>query len=324
MRRRQFITLLGGTMAWPAGRAQQPKRMRRIGVLIDLSPSNALGKQRHAEIREALKQLGWVDGSNVHLEVRWAESPWEAGKCATELVAFAPDAILAVGSISLGPLWQSTSTIPIVFTLAGAGFGVSPSEGGNVTGCVMYDTAWPTKWLELLKEIAPSVTRAGVLRDYYDALVGEGIHRFLLIQVMSQLIGGEVISIDLGNATEIESGISEFARSPNGGLIVTAGPKSWDARDEIIALTARNKLPAVYVDRSFAEAGGLISYGPNFADEVRRSAAYVDRVLHGEKPAELPIRAPKKFDLAINLKTARTLGLNVPASVLSRADEVIG
>ena len=277
---------------------------------------------------QALKRLGWVDGSNVHVEVRWAASPWQAGKSAAELVALAPDVILAVGSTSLGPLWQSTTTIPIVFTLVpgliGAGFPVSGSAvGGNATGCIMYDTAWPAKWLELLKEIAPSVTRAGVLRDYYDAIVPDGIVEPLIIQSISRLIGGEVIPIELGSAAEIESSISKFARSSNGGLIVTAGPKSWDARDEIIALAARNKLPAVYVDCSFAEAGGLISYGPNFADEVRRSVSYMDRILQGEKPANLPVQAPKKYELVINIKTARTLGLNVPPSVINRADAVI-
>jgi len=328
MKRRGFITLVGGAVAaWPLTvRAQQVGGVRRIGVLIGVSVSNLDAQQRYAVFLAKLRELGWIDGHNVHIEIRWGGGKAaDVRTYAAELVALAPDIILAVGSISVQALLQATRTIPIVFTIVpdpvGAGFVASLSEpGGNATGFMMFEYSLAAKWPELLKEIAPSVTRAGVLRD---ERLAAGIGQFAVIESVSQSVGVEVVPISVESATEIERTIATFARTPNRGLIVTAGPRGEDARGLIVMLAAQYKLPTVYLERTFVTAGGLVSYGPNFADEERRAASYVDRILKGEKPSDLPVQAPTKYELVLNLKTAKTLGLNVPQSVLSRADEVI-
>ena len=323
MRRRNFIKVIAGSAtAWPlVARAQQGERVRRVGVLSGVSGSNADAQQRYGAFVEKMRQLGWIDGRNMHLDTRWGD----VRKSAAELVALAPDVILAVGGTSVQALLQATSTIPIVFTIVldpvGAGFVVSLSEpGGNATGFMLFEYSLAGKWLELLKEIAPTVTRAGVLRDqFYPA----GIGQFAVIQSVSQAVGVEVVPISTEAPAEIERGIAAFARAGNRGLIVTAGPKSQEATDLIVTLAARYKLPTVYVERHFAAAGGLISHGPNYADAERQAASYVDRILRGAKPADLAVQAPTKYELVVNLKTAKALGLSVPQSILSRADEVI-
>jgi len=324
MRRREFIALLGATSAaWPlAARAQQQgERMRSIGVLSGVSASNTDSQQRYGAFLEKLRQLGWIDGRNIRVDSRWGE----VRKNAAELVALAPDVIVAVGGTSVQTLVELTSTIPIVFTIVqdpvGAGFVASLSEpGGNATGFMLFEYSLAGKWLELLKEIAPAVTRAGVVREQF---FPSGIGQFAVIQSVSQSVGVEVVPIGAGDKDEIERGIAAFARVANRGLIVTAGPKSQDASDLIVSLAAKYKLPTVYVERHFVAAGGLISYGPNYADEERQAATYVDRILKGAKPADLPVQAPTKYELVVNLKTAKALGLSVPQSILSRADEVI-
>ena len=328
LKRREFITLLGGvTAVWPvAARAQQANPTRRIGVLSGVSASNADAQQRYGIFLEKLRQLGWIVGRNLHVDTRWSGgNAADALKNAAGLVGLAPDVILAVGSISVQALLQSTSTIPIVFTIVpdpvGAGFVASLSEpGGNATGFMMFEYSLAGKWLELLKEIAPTVTRAAVIRDQF---FPAGIGQFAVIQSVSQSVGVEVVPISIATTPEVEREIAAFARAPNRGLILTAGPKSQEAGDLIVALAARYKLPTVYVGRHFVAAGGLISYGPNFADEERQAAGYVDRILKGEKPADLPVQAPTKYELVINLKTAKALGIEVPATLLARADEVI-
>ena len=326
MRRRGFIMgIAGSVVLWPpAVHAQQGDLVRRIGVLSGVSASDADAQQRYGIFLERLRQLGWIAGRNLHVDTRWSGgNADDARKSAAELVALAPEVILAVGSLSVQALLQSTSTIPIIFTIVpdpvGAGFVASLSEpGGNATGFMMFEYSLAGKWLELLKEIAPSVTRAGVIRDQF---FPAGIGQFAVIQSVSQSVGVEVVPISIANTVERE--IAAFARAPNRGLILTAGPKSQEAGDLIVTLAARYKLPTVYIERHFVAAGGLISYGPNFADEERQAAGYVDRILKGAKPADLPVQAPTKYELAINLKAAKALGLDVPATLLARADEVI-
>ncbi len=325
--RRQFVSALGGGMiAWPlAARAQQGERMRRIGVLLPVAADNPDPQALYAAFVRGLQQLGWTDGRNVRIDTRWgAGNPANSRKYATELVALAPDVILAVG-VSVEPLLQATRTVPIVFTIVpdpvGSGFVDSLSRpGGNATGFLMFEYSLCGKWPELLKEIAPSVTRAAVLRD---AAVAAGIGQFAVIQSVAPSVGVEVSPVNVRDAAEIERAVATFARSGNGGLILTASAWSVVHRDLIIALAARHKLPAVYHERFFVAAGGLISYGPNFLDQFRQAAGYVDRILKGEKPADLPVQAPKKYELVINLKTAKALGLTVPQLILARADEVI-
>jgi len=326
MKRRTFITLLGSAAAtWPA-RAQQGERMRRIGVLEPIAAESPDGKARQGAFLQRLQQLGWIDGRNVRIDTRWsAGNDAETRKYATELAALAPDVILTAGSAAIEPMRQATRTVPIVFVIVpdpvGAGFVESLSRpGGNATGFMMFEYNLSGKWLELLKEITPGVTRAAVLRD---PAITAGIGQFAVIQSVAPSVGVDVSPISVREVAEIERGIAAFARSPNGGMLVTASALAAVHRDLIITLAARYKLPAVYVQRHFVASGGLISYGPDFIDQYRRAADYVDRILKGEKPADLPVQAPTKYDLVINLKTAKTLGLTVPPSVLARADEVI-
>ena len=325
--RRQFISTLGGaTVAWPlVARAQQDERMRRIGLLQGLAADDPVAQTNNAAFVQGLRQLGWTDGRNLHIDFRFgAGNAADIRKYAEELVALAPDVILAV-SQSLGPLLQATRTIPIVFTIVpdpvGAGFVESLSRpGGNATGFLMFEYSLCGKWLELLKEIAPRVTRAAVLRDSTDPA---GIGQFATIQSVAPSVGVDVSPINLRDAAEIERAVAAFAQTANGGLIVTTSTLSVVHRDLIVALAAQHKLPAVYSEHFFGTAGGLISYGPNFRDQFRRAASYVDRILKGEKPADLPVQAPTKYDLIVNLKTAKALGLAIPQAVLARADEVI-
>ena len=328
MQRRKFITLLGGTVAtWPITvRAQQPEQMRRIGVLLPSAVNDAEYQARMAAFLQALQQLGWSDRRNVRVDTRWAAGDANLiRRYAAELVALTPDVILAPGSTSLGPLLQATRTVPIVFTTildpVGAGFVDSLAHpGGNATGFIAFEYGLSGKWLELLKQIAPSLTQVAVLRDPATAA---GIGQFAAIQSVAPSFGIELRPVDVREVGEIERAVTTFARSSNGGLIVTAGSGSAIHRNEIITLAARHKLPAVYSDRHFVASGGLISYGPDRFDQYRRAAAYVDRIFKGEKPADLPVQAPTKYELAINLKTAKTLGLSVPPTLLASADEVI-
>jgi putative tryptophan/tyrosine transport system substrate-binding protein len=327
MKRRDFITLLGGAVAWPlAAHAQQPERMRRIGVLIPYAADDPEGQARIAAFLQGLQQLGWTEGRNVRIDYRWSAGDADrARRYAAELVALAPDVILASGTSTVGPLLQATRTVPIVFPVigdpVGAGFVDSLARpGGNATGFMSREYSLSGKWLELLKEIAPSVTRVAVLRD---AALSGGPVQFGVIQAVAPSLRVEVNPINLRDAGEIERAIAAFAGSPNGGLILTGGATSLLHGDLIITLVARHKLPAVYPYRHIVTGGGLIFYWANFYDQYRRAAGYVDRILKGEKPADLPVQAPTKYELVINLKTAKTLGLEVPPTLLARADEVI-
>jgi putative tryptophan/tyrosine transport system substrate-binding protein len=327
MKRREFISLLGSAAAaWPlAARAQQPERMRQIGVLSPLAADDQENKARLATFQQRLQQLGWTDGHNVRIDYRFAAAnPENYPKYAAELVALAPDVILASG-ISLAPMLQATRTVPIVFAFAadpvGTGLVESLSRpGGNATGFLVFEYDLSAKWLELLKEIAPSLTRAAVLRD---PTAVTGIGQFAVIQSVARSVGVEVSPLNLRDADETERAVTAFAGSSNRGLIVAASALASVQRSLIIELAARHRLPAVYSERHFVAGGGLISYGADFVDLHRRAAGYVDRILKGEKPADLPVQAPTKYDLVINLKTAKALGLEIPSSVLARADEVI-
>ena len=327
MRRREFITLVGGTAAWPfAVNAQHGSGLRRIALLTGLSAEDPQSKARLAAFLKELQRLGWTEGRNMRIDARWgAANPTDGRKLAAELVALGPDIIIAIGNVTMVPLLQATRTLPIVFTIVidpvGAGFVESLARpGGNATGFMMFDYSLSGKWPELLKQIVPSMTRAVVLRDPTNA---SGIGQFAVIQSVASTIGIDVSAIDARHVSEIEKAVGAFARHPNGGLIVTAGPAQVLHRDLIVTLAARYKLPAIYIERFFAEAGGLISYGPNLVETIRQAAGYVDRILKGEKPADLPVQAPTKYELVINLKTAKSLGLELPPSVLVRADEVI-
>ena len=327
MQRRDFITLLGGAVAWPlSARAQQTERIRRIGVLTGTRAEDVSNKARNAAFEQALQQLGWTPGRNVRIDYRSAGGDAATSrKQAEELIALAPDVIVSSGSFSTGHLLRATHTVPVVFTIVpdpvGSGFVDSLSQpGGNATGFMQFEYGLSGKWLELLKEIAPGLTRAMVL---WDPAITAGIGQFAIIQSVATSAGVDVKPVNLRDAGEVERAITAFARSPNGGLVMTASALSTVRRDLIIALAARHKLPAVYFERHFVAAGGLISYGANFVDQYRRAAGYVDRILKGEKPADLPVQAPIKYELVINLKTAKALGLTVPPSVLARADEVI-
>jgi putative ABC transport system substrate-binding protein len=327
VRRREFIAALGGAAAWPmVARGQQPERMRRIGVLMTTAASDPEGQARIAAFLQGLQQLGWIDGRSAQIDIRWSEGDADrVRKYATELIARAPDVILAPGSATVGPLLQATRTIPIVFVHVpdpvGAGTVNSLAQpGGNATGFTMFEYATSGKWLELLKEVAPGVTQAAIIRD--SAITG-GIGQWASIQSIAPSLGLEVIPVNMHDASEIERSVTAFAVRPNGGLILTASGLAIVRHDLIISLAARYKLPAVYFERFFVASGGLISYGPELRDQYRRAAGYVDRILKGEKPADLPVQAPTKYELAINLKTAKALGLEVPHSLLARADEVI-
>jgi ABC-type uncharacterized transport system substrate-binding protein len=327
MKRREFITLLGGAAAtWPlAARAQQRERMRSVGVLLNLAADDPMGQARVAAFVQGLEAAGWSDGRNVRIDTRWAAAdPGNYRKYAAELIALGPDVILAATTAAVVQLQQASRTVPIVFVGAidpvGSGLITSMARpGGNVTGFVIFEYALAAKWLELLKEIAPGVKRAAVLRD---ATVASGIGQFAAIQAAGS-VGMELSAIDLRNAGEIERAIADFAQRPNGGLIVTASQFGTNHPGPLAALAARHRLPAVYNDRLFVTAGGLISYGADYLDQCRRAAGHVDRILKGEKPADLPVQAPTKYELVINLKTAKALGLEVPPTLLARADEVI-
>jgi putative ABC transport system substrate-binding protein len=327
MRRREFITLIGGAAAWPVvARAQQAERVRKVGVLNGQAANDPDAQANIAAFLQGLQQLGWTDGRNVRIDHRWgAGNPADIRRYAAELVALAPDVILTTGASPLGPLLQATRTVPIVFAIVpdpvGAGYVESLSRpGGNATGFMQAEYNLSGKWLELLKQIAPGVTRAAVLRD---PAITAGIGQFAIIQSVAPAVGVEVSPVNVRDAAEIERAVTAFARTSNSGLILTASALSVVHRDLIVTLAARHKLPAVYYRRLFVTGGGLISYGADFLDQFRRAAGYVDRILKGEKPADLPVQAPTKYELVINLKTAKALGLDVPASVLARADEVI-
>ena len=330
MKRREFITLLGGAaaVAWPlAARAQQPDRVRRIGVLMASAADDSESQARIAAFLQGLQQLGWADGRNMRIDTRWATTDADdIRRHAAELAALAPDVLVAAtGTVTAAPLLQATRTVPIVFVQVidpvGAGFVVSLARpGGNATGFTIYEYGMSGKWLELLKEIAPRMARAAVLRD---PAIASGIGQFAAAQAVAPSLGVELSPVDVRDAGEIDRAVTAFARSPNGGLIVTASALATRHRDLIIALAARHRLPAVYSYRYMVAAGGLVSYGPDSIDQYRRAAGYVDRILKGEKPADLPVQAPTKYELVINLKTAKALGLDIPTTVLSRADEVI-
>jgi putative tryptophan/tyrosine transport system substrate-binding protein len=327
VKRREFISLLGGAAAWPlAARAQQGERPRLVGVLEGISPGTPNAEARFAAFLEGLRQSGWTPGRNVRLEVRWAGGDQaEIRKHAAELVALAPDVLVAGGGAAAEVMLKVTHTIPIVFAIVpdpvGSGFVESLSKpGANATGFMMFEYNLCGKWLELLKEVAPRVTHAAVLRD---AGTAAGIGQFAVIQSVASTVGIEVSPIDLREPAQIERGIANFARRSNGGIILTAGVTGASNVNLIIGAAARYKLPAVYIQRPFVLAGGLISYGPNFVDQYRRAADYVDRILRGARPADLPVEAPTRYELAINLKTAKALGLEVPPTLLARADEVI-
>jgi putative ABC transport system substrate-binding protein len=335
MTRRTFITLLGGAAAWPlAARAQQGERVRRIGVLHTPAADDAEGQARNAAFLKGLSELGWSDGRNVRIDLRWgASDPDNVRKYAAEFVALAPDVILATGSATVGPLLQATRAVPIVFVLVpdpvAAGYVESLARpGGNATGFINFEYGISAKWLELLKEIAPkllkeiapSVRRVAVIRD---AALAVGAGQFGAMQAVAPTFGVELSPVNVRDAAEIERAVAAFVRSSNDGLIVTGSALALVHRALIVTLVARHKLPAVYFERYFVTAGGLISYGPNQVDQFRRAADYVDRILKGEKPANLPVQAPTKYELVINLKTAKAIGLEVPPSLLARADEVI-
>jgi ABC-type uncharacterized transport system substrate-binding protein len=328
LKRREFITLLSGAAtAWPlAARAQQPEPVRRIGILLPVAADDAEFQTRVGAFLQGLQQLGWAIGRNVRIDTRWAgASAAEIRRHAAELIALAPDVILAHGVPTLGPLLQATRTVPIVFPTAAdpvaAGFVDSLARpGGNVTGFMDLEYGMAGKWLELLKQIASGVTRVAVLRD---PATPTGPAQFGVIQAVAPPLGMEVNPVNVRDASEIERAVGAVARFPNSGLIVT--PSGWASvhRELIVKLAAQHKLPAVYFGRYFVAGGGLISYGPDLSDQYRRAAGYVDRILKGEKPADLPVQAPTKYELVINLKTAKALGLDVPPTLLARADEVI-
>ena len=329
MTRREFITLLGGAAAaWPlAARAQQPQRMRRVGVLVAAAADDPEYQARNVAFLQNLQQLGWADGRNVRIDTRWATTNSDdVRRHAAELAVLAPDVLVAAtGTITVAALLQATRTVPIVFVVVidpvGAGFVASLARpGGNATGFTTFEYGMSGKWLELLKEIAPGTTRVAVLRD---PAIASGIGQFGAIQAVAPSLKVELSPVDVRDAGEIESAVTAFARSANGGLIVTPSALTTRYRDLIVALAARHKLPAVYANRYFVTGGGLTFYGPDFIDQYRRAAGYVDRILKGEKPADMPVQAPTKYELVVNLKTAKAPGLDVPSLLQQRADEVI-
>jgi putative tryptophan/tyrosine transport system substrate-binding protein len=328
MKRREFITLLGGAaVAWPlAARAQQGQRMRRIGVLMFQAADDPEAHARNAAFLQGLQEAGWAVGRNMRIDSRWGAGDNDrTRRYAAELVALAPDVILASGSATLGSLQQVTRTVPIVFAAVadavGGGFVESLARpGGNITGFELFEYSIGGKWLETLKQIAPSVTRVAVIRD---ATLVSGGGQLGAIQSVAPSFGVQLSPVNLRDAGEIDRTVADFARVPNGGLILTASGLAVVHRDLIITLAARHKLPTIYWDRFYVTAGGLISYGPDSIDTFRRAASYVDRILKGEKPADLPVQVPTKYETAVNLKTAKALGLEIPPMLLARADEVI-
>jgi putative tryptophan/tyrosine transport system substrate-binding protein len=325
MKRREFITLLGSAAAWPiTARAQQPSGMRRIGVLVNLPSDDSESQARVGAFLQGLQEFGWTIGRNVRVEYRWATDAASLSRNAAELVALAPDVILANANPSVWALQQVSRTMPIVFVAStepvGSGLVESMARPGrNATGFASAEFGTSAKWLEMLKEVAPRVMRAAVLQD---PLTG-GAGQFAAIQAVAGSFGVALSSLAASDVSEIERSVAEFARAPNGGLIVSRGAPTITHRDLIVKLAAQHGLPAVYPLRLFIAAGGLISYGPDVVDQYRRAASYVDRILKGEKPADLPVQAPTKYELVLNLKTAKALGLDVPTTLLARADEVI-
>ena len=299
--------------------------MRRIGVLMNIS-DDPEGKARLAAFRQSLEQLGWIDGRNVRIDTKWADGDVERiRRLATEMVGQSPDVILATGSAAAAPLLQATRTVPIVFVNTpdpvGAGYVKSLARpGGNATGFLLFEYSIGAKWLDLLKQIAPEVNRVAVLRD---ATISAGLGQYGAVQSAAASFGVEASAIDLRDVSEIERDIAAFATTPGGGLIVSASPVATRHRDLIVKLAARHKLPAIYYERFFVAEGGLISYGPNIVDQYRRAPGYVDRILRGEKPADLPVQAPTKYELVINLKTAKALSLDVPNTLIGGADQLI-
>jgi putative ABC transport system substrate-binding protein len=328
MLRREFLGLLSGTtLVWSLGaRAQQPERIRRIGVLLGQAVDDPQGQARIAALLQALQNLGWNDGQNVRIDVRWgAGSSNEIRRHTSELVAFKPDVIVASGSATVGPLLQATSVVPIVFVVVpdpvGAGFVDSLARpGGNATGFTIFEYGIGAKWLELLKEISPGIKRVAILRD---AAIAAGTGQFGAIQSVAPTLGVELSPVNVRDAGEIERAVAAFAVLPDGGLIVTGSSLAAVHRDLIVMLATRHKLPTVYYERFFVSAGGLLSYGPDLVDQHRTAATYVDFILKGKRPAELPVQAPTKYELAINLKTAKALGLTISPSLIARADAVI-
>ena len=327
MRRREVITLIGGSMAWPlAARAQPARPVRLIGVLMNYAETDPVSRSLVAAFAQGLQQLGWTIGQNVQVDYRWGGGDAEARrKHAAELVALAPDVILAHSSAALAPLLQVTRTVPIVFTVVADPVGAGYVEGlarpgGNATGFTNFEYGIAGKWLELLKEIAPGVTRVAVLRE---TAIAAGPAQFGALQGSASSLGVELRPVDVRDADQIERAIAAFAQGSNSGLIVTGSPAAVFHRELIISLAARHQLPAVYNNRVYAASGGLVSYGPDFVDQFRRAAGYVDRILKGEKPADMPVQASTKYELVINLKTAKALGLKIPLTLLARADEVI-
>jgi len=325
--RRKFLATLGGAAAWPlAARAQQTEQVRWIGVLLPATADDPVWQTRFGAFLQGLQQSGWSIGQNVRIETCWATiNAVEIRRHAAELAALAPDVVLAYGTSTMGTWRQTTHTVPTVFVAVGdpvgGGFADSLARpGGNATGFMAYEWSLSAKWLELLKQIAPSVKRAAVLRDI---TIGSGASQFAVIQAVAPSLGVEVSPVSVSSAGQIERAVAAFARAPNGGLIAAGSSPVRFHRDLIVALAARHKLPAVYFERVFVDAGGLISYGPNYIDQFRQAAGYVDRILKGEKPADLPVQAPVKYELVLNLKAAKAIGLDLPASVLARADEVI-
>jgi ABC-type uncharacterized transport system substrate-binding protein len=327
MKRREFITLLGGAAAWPlAARAQQPERMRRIGVLMNTAADDPQSQVRLAAFLQGMQESGWAVGRNLQVDTRWGVGDASRlRKHAADLVALAPDVILSGVGATTRSLQGASRTIPIVFAEAidpvGAGFVASLARpGGNTTGFAQFEYSLAGKWLELLKEAAPGVTRAVVLRDSRNPA---GIGQWAVVQAAASSARVDLSPADLSDTAEIEHSVGALAREPNGGLITVAGSAATIHREFIIALAARHRLPAVYPYRFFVTEGGLLSYGPDLVQQYRRAAGYVDRILKGDKAANLPVQAPTKYELAINLKTAKALGLEVPATLLARADEVI-
>ena len=328
--RRDFITLLGGAIAtWPlAARAQQPERMRRIGVLMILAADDPEAQLRTGAFLQGLQDKGWSLGRNLQIDYRWAPDVSLYPRYASELLALGPEVILASGAGALGAVQQATRTVPIVFVAVtdpvGAGFVASLARpGGNATGFINFEYGMTGKWLELLKQLAPRTTRVAVFRDSNVANYGTGIGQLAAIQSVAPSLGVELVPLGIGDVAEMERALTGFVRGPDDGLIVTNGAFSIVNRDSIVGLAARHRLPAVYPFRLFATAGGLLSYGNDRVEQYRRAAGYVDRILRGEKAADLPVQAPTKYELVINLKTAKTLGLAVPANLLAIADEVI-
>jgi len=327
VKRREFIGLVGGVAAWPlTARAQQGERIRRIGVLVSNAEDDPQGKPRVAAFLQGLQQLGWTEGSNVQIDIRWGVADTaSARRYAAEMVALAPDVILTAASAATAAMQEATRVLPIVFVNVAdpvaAGYVASLARpGGNVTGFTFIEYGTSGKWLELLKEIAPNVKRVAVLRD---PGIASGVGQFAIIQSVAPSFKVEASPMDVSNADEIEHAIRDFAGTSNGGLIVTASPAALVHRKLIITLAAQHRLPTVYCYSEFVRDGGLISYGPDHVTPYVQAATYVDRILKGEKPADLPVQAPTKNELAINLKTAKTLGLTIPPALLARADEVI-